>query len=187
MPNNQLQSTHCTGWYSHTYVWETVISVDKDWDTIQEIWSLLFLHIDNMIYQGTYLYHMKAYSRIITIKSSIVCFHVTWYKDVSWCTVLSICRNRWDHISWMICSEIRAPRNQNVWKHHKIWLLSTAQLTWWLVPRGLSSMSSQASYFKTIQSIDQSFSMFPLQGSVAATSQRIIRWTEFTFFSQSKI
>ena len=86
----------------------------------------------------------------------------------------------------MICSKIRAPRNQNVWKHHKIWLLSTAQLTWWLVPRGLSSMSSQASYFKTIQSIDQSFLMFPFQGSVAATSQRIIRWTEFTFLSNPK-
>ena len=88
--------------------------------------------------------------------------------------------------SWMICSEIRAPGNQNVWKHHKVWLLSTAQLTWWLVPRGLSSMSSQASYFKTIQSIDQSFSMFPFQGSVAATSQRIIRWTELTFLSNPK-
>ena len=169
-------------------MWESVTSVDKDWNTIQEIWSLLFLHIDNMIHQETSLYHhMKAYLRIITIKSSIVCFHVTSYKDVSWCFMLTICRNRWDHISWMICSEIRAPRNQNVWKHHKIWLLSTAQPTWWLVPRGLSSMSSQASYFKTIQSINQSFSMFPFQGSVAATSQRIIRWTEFTFFSQSKI
>ena len=81
--------------------------------------------------------------------------------------------------------------NQSAWKSKCLKTSQgltalTAQLTWWLVPRGLSSISSQASYFKRIQSIDQSFSMFPFQGSVAATSQRIIRWTELTFLSNPK-